>query len=249
MPSPNTSSGATPGVKLAVGLAVLAVAAILSFFLPTERWVLGLASWIRAAGAAGATAYAALYVVGTLLFFPGALLTLVAGFAYGPLWGALLVWPTATFAATLAFLTGRFLARDWVAARAARHPRFSALDAAVGRRGFRIVFLLRLSPLFPFTFLNYALGVTSLELRTYVVASLTGMLPGTILYVYLGSLVTSASELAAGHPTGGWAGSALYWIGLGATVVVTVLLARLARRELARTLDATDGAGAGEART
>ena len=165
--------------------------------------MLELAEWIRGAGAAGVALYSGLYMLGTLLFFPGALLTLVAGFAYGPLWGTLIVWPTATIASALAFLAGRFVARDWVAAKARRHPRFGALDEAVGRRGFRIVLLLRLSPIFPFNFLNYTLGVTSLKLRHYVLASFLGMLPGTAMYVYLGSLVTSATQLASGHPSAG----------------------------------------------
>ena len=233
-------------LKLAVGLTALAALAVSSFFLPTRRWVLELADWIRAGGAAGVLLYAGLYVLGTLLFFPGALLTLVAGFAYGPLWGTLIVWPTATVASALAFLAGRFVARDWVAAKARHHPRFGALDEAVGRRGFRIVLLLRLSPIFPFNFLNYTLGVTSLKLSHYVLASFIGMLPGTAMYVYLGSLVTSATQLASGHPSGGAAGSALYWVGLVATVAVTVVLTRLARRELKRNIGDT-GDETGEA--
>ena len=97
-------------------------------------------------------------------------------------------------AATLAFVLGRTVARGWIARRIAGSPRFAAVDEAIGENGFRIVLLLRLSPLFPFNLLNYALGLTRLSLRDYVVASALGMLPGTILYVYLGSLVTSASE-------------------------------------------------------
>lgn len=241
-----TSSTVTRRIRLAAGLAILTAVVASSFFLPTRRWALELAAWIRGAGAVGVAAYAGFYVVGTLLFFPGALLTLVAGFAYGPLWGTLIVWPTATAAATLAFVTGRFLARDWVEATAARHPRFKALDRAVGRRGFHMVLLLRLSPLFPFNFLNYTLGVTSMKFRDYLLASLLGMLPGTIMYVYLGSLITSATELASGRSSAGHAGSVLYWLGLAATVAVTLLLARLARRALRRDLDPGDGE---EART
>lgn len=231
------SSRDSARVKLAVGLALLVLLAASSFFFPTRRWVLELAEWIRSAGAAGVAVYVTVYVAGTLVFFPGALLTLAAGFAYGPLWGTLIVWPTASAAATLAFVVGRFFARDWVAERVARRPRFAAVDRAVGHRGFRIVILLRLSPLFPFNFLNFALGVTSLKLRHYVLASILGMLPGTIMYVYLGSLVKSATELASGRPSPGTAGSALYWIGLVATAAVAVLLARIARRELRKALD------------
>ncbi len=239
--TPSRSSASS--LKLAFGLAAVAALAVSSLFLPTHRWLGALAGWIRGAGVAGVAVYVAAYATGTLLFFPGSLLTLVAGFVYGPLRGTLIVWPTATVASTLAFVFARFVARDWVAARAAANPRFAALDQAVGRHGFRVVLLLRLSPLFPFNFLNYSLGVTSLKLRDYVLASLVGMLPGTILYVYLGSLVTSATALVSGHPSAGHAGSVLYWIGLAATVVLTITLARLARRELTKDL------GGGEAPT
>lgn len=208
---------------------------VASLVLPARTWALELAAWIRGQGAAGVAVYVVAYIAGTLLLLPGGVLTLAAGFAYGPLWGALIVWPVSNLAATLAFVIGRFFARDWVERKAARHPRFAALDRAVGEKGFRLVLLLRLSPLFPFNLLNYALGVTRLRLSDYVLASLIGMLPGTLLYVYLGSSVTSASRLASGHH-GGLAQSIVYWCGLGATIAVTLFLARLARRELKREL-------------
>jgi uncharacterized membrane protein YdjX (TVP38/TMEM64 family) len=129
------------------------------------------------------------------------------------------------------------VARGWVARKVAGDPRFAAIDEAVGDSGFKIVFLLRLSPLFPFNLLNFTLGLTRVRLRDYVAASFLGMLPGTLLYVYLGSLVTSASELAAGrHGDAGSWGRALYVLGFVATVAATILVTRVARRALARAL-------------
>jgi uncharacterized membrane protein YdjX (TVP38/TMEM64 family) len=161
--------------------------------------MLALVGWIRSAGTAGAALFAVAYIAATVLLLPGSVLTLGAGFAYGPALGLLLVSPVSVLAATAAFSVGRSIARGWVSRKVSGDPRFAAIDEAVGESGFKIVFLLRLSPVLPFNLLNFALGLTRVSLRDYVVASFLGMLPGTLLYVYLGSLVTSASEIAAGH--------------------------------------------------
>jgi uncharacterized membrane protein YdjX (TVP38/TMEM64 family) len=223
-------------IVVAVALAGALLAGILLF--PVDRWALALVGWIQGAGAGGAAAFAVAYVLATVLLLPGSILTLGAGFAYGPALGLLLVSPVSVLAATAAFWVGRSFARGWVSRKVAGDPRFAAIDEAVGQNGFKIVFLLRLSPLLPFNLLNFALGLTRVRLRDYALASFLGMLPGTLLYVYLGSLVTSASELAAGRPgdAGGW-GRALYVLGLVATVAATVLITRIARRALARALD------------
>jgi uncharacterized membrane protein YdjX (TVP38/TMEM64 family) len=212
-----------------------AVAAFTGF--PLGRWLLDLVEWVRSAGAAGVLLFAIAYVGATVLLLPGSILTLGAGFAYGPLLGTLLVSPISVAAATASFLLARFVARQWVARRIERDERFAAVDRAVGNSGLKIVALLRLSPILPFNFLNAALGLTRVRTRDFVLGSWVGMFPGTLLYVYLGSLVTSASELASGkRPDAGTWGSVLYWGGLGATVVVTVVVSRIAKRALASTL-------------
>jgi uncharacterized membrane protein YdjX (TVP38/TMEM64 family) len=234
-------------VAVAVGGALLASALLF----PVDRGALALVGWIRSAGAGGAAVFAIAYIAATVLLLPGSILTLGAGFAYGPALGLLLVSPVSVLAATAAFAVGRSFARSWVSRKVAGDPRFAAIDEAVGENGFKIVFLLRLSPLLPFNLLNFALGLTRVRLRDYVLASFLGMFPGTLLYVYLGSLVTSASELAAGRHTaaGGW-GRALYVLGLAATVAATVVITRIARRALARELDRNAAArSALEART
>jgi uncharacterized membrane protein YdjX (TVP38/TMEM64 family) len=160
-------------------------------------------------------------------------LTIGGGFAYGPLWGLVLVSPVSVLAATAAFLLGRTVARGWVTRRLGQDPRLAAIDAAVGLSGLKIVLLLRLSPVVPFNALNYLLGLTRVRLRDFILGSWIGMLPGTALYVYIGSLVTTASELASGsRPSTGFAGHALLALGLAATLAVTVLLTRIAQRSL-----------------
>jgi uncharacterized membrane protein YdjX (TVP38/TMEM64 family) len=239
--SSETRGRAHLGTKLAIAVGLAATAAV--YLLPTGDWLRGVVEAIRGAGAAGVAIFAVAYVAATVLLLPGSVLTAGAGFAYGPIWGTLLVSPVSVAAATLAFVLGRTVARGWIARRIAGNPRFAAVDEAIGESGFKIVLLLRLSPLFPFNLLNYALGLTRLSLRDYVVSSALGMLPGTILYVYLGSLVTSASELAS---AGGEAVRAprtvLYWGGLAATIGATWLVTRIARRALSRALDAHSAA-------
>lgn len=226
---------------LGVFIGAVLLAAVL--LLPAHQWALLLVAWIRDAGALGVAAYAVAYVLATVLLLPGSILTLGAGFAYGPLWGVLLVAPVSVLAATLAFVLGRHVARPWIARRMEEHPRFAAIDQAIGESGFKIVLLLRLSPVFPFNLLNYALGLTHVRPRDYVGASFFGMLPGTFLYVYLGSLVTNASELLSGKPSaaGGWS-QVLYWGGLAATIVATVFVTRIAQKALERALHRDDPA-------
>src|SRR5262249_9908291 len=171
-------------------------------------------------------------VVACILLLPGLILTLGAGFAYGIAVGVPLVWVAANLGAAVAFLLGRTLARERIAARVAGNARFAAIDRAVGREGLKIGLLTRLSPAVPFNLLHYAYGLTQVPFRDYVIGSLVGMIPGTAMYVYLGSLITSVSQLASGAPSGGAAKQALTFLGFAATVAVTVVITRLARRAL-----------------
>lgn len=199
--------------------------------------VLGALAWAKGAGPAGAVLYALMYALGTLLFLPGGLLTLGAGFLYGLPGGMAVVVPGSVLGALLAFLLGRTVLRGPTERLLRRHPRFAAVDTAVAEEGFRVVLLLRLSPLVPFNLLNYGLGLTRVPVGTYLLASAVGMLPGTLLYVYLGTLLTSAAELLSGRrPEAGWAGKLLLAVGLLATLAVVLLVGRAARRALDSTL-------------
>jgi uncharacterized membrane protein YdjX (TVP38/TMEM64 family) len=193
----------------------------------------GVAAWIDGLGAAGPIAFVAVYALATVAFVPGSILTLTAGAIFGLGRGTLYTMIAATCGASLAFVVSRYAVRGLVERRLATHPRFAAVDAAVAREGRRIVFLLRLSPLFPFNLLNYALGVTSVRFRDYVVAC-AGMLPGTLLYVYYGKLAGDVARAAGGlTPERGAAYYALLVLGLAATIAVTAYVTRIARRALA----------------
>jgi pyruvate/2-oxoglutarate dehydrogenase complex dihydrolipoamide dehydrogenase (E3) component/uncharacterized membrane protein YdjX (TVP38/TMEM64 family) len=200
--------------------------------LNVQQYVLAFVTFVRDAGVPGMGLFVVAYVAATVLFVPGVLLTMGAGLAYGVGVGAPLVWLSANLAAAAAFVLGRTLARDMIAQRVAGNVKFAAIDRAVGREGFKIVLLTRLSPAFPFNLLNYAYGLTQVTLRDYVVASLLGMIPGTVMYVYLGSLLTDVAQLAGGESGSAAAPWWLKLLGFAATVAVTIVVTRVARRAL-----------------
>src|SRR5713101_9125682 len=144
--------------------------------------------WIRGLGALAPVAFIAIYIAACVLFLPGSILTIGAGVIFGVVRGSIYVSIAATLGATAAFVVGRYFVRDWIARKLEGNAKFKAIDEAVGREGGKIVLLTRLSPIFPFNLLNYAFGVTKVRLRSYFFASAIGMIPGTIMYVYIGSV-------------------------------------------------------------
>ena len=190
------------------------------------------AAWVSGLGVWGPVVFILGYAVAVICFVPGSLLTLAAGAIFGVVTGVVYVFVAATLGAAGAFLVSRYVARAAVERRIAGNPRFAAVDRAVAAEGRKIVFLLRLSPVFPFTLLNYALGLTRVRFGDYLIASV-GMIPGTLLYVYYGKLAGDVAALAGGAAVEKDAG---YWavlaIGLVATVVVTTIVTRTARRAL-----------------
>ncbi|MEO0803735.1 MAG: TVP38/TMEM64 family protein [Cyanobacteria bacterium J06642_2] len=192
-------------------------------------------------GPAGPLAFILLYIVATVAFLPGSILTLGAGVVFGVVKGAIFVFVGAMIGATAAFIIGRYLARDWVAKRIAGNDKFQAIDNAIAREGLKIIFLIRLSPAFPFNLLNYALGLTQVSLKDYILGS-TGILPGTIMYVYLGSLAGNLAMIgAADQPTNAAVQWAIRIIGFIATVAVTVYVTRIARNALKKEVGETPG--------
>ncbi len=216
-------------------LLLLAIgAALAAWFLWFDERLPAFVAWVQARGWAGALVFALGYALATVLMIPGALITLLAGYVYGPWLGTAVVSPASVLGATCAFLLGRTLFRSRFEQRIAGAPRFQALQAAIARQGLRILVLVRLSPVFPYSLMNYLFGLTRLRVSTYALGSWCGMLPGTFLYVYLGSTVQDLTALAAGGlPDAGGLGLALKIAGLLATLLVTVLVTRAARRALA----------------
>lgn len=188
--------------------------------------------WIENLGPKGAIAFILIYIVATVAFLPGTILTVGAGVLFGVVLGSIYVFIGATLGATAAFLVGRYLARDWISNKIASNDNFKAIDEAVGREGFKIVLLTRLSPVFPFNLLNYAFGVTQVSLKDFFFGSI-GTIPGTIMYVYIGSIAGSLAMIGAENQPTNLAGKWMIRIvGLIATLAVTIYVTRIARKAL-----------------
>ena len=230
-----TGTAQTPRGRTA--LRALALAAALAALLLLGRLVGDaiprFAGWVEGLGALGPAVFVAGYAAAVVAFAPASLLTLAAGAIFGVLEGTLYVFVAASLGACLAFLLARHGARRLVEQRIAGDRRFAAIDRAIGEQGRRIVLLLRLSPAFPFNLLNYALGLTRVRFADYALACV-GMLPGTLAYVYSGSLLGDVAAAVGGaSPERGPAQWALVAAGLAATIAVTAIVTRIARRALA----------------
>lgn len=188
--------------------------------------------WIDSLGTVGAIAFIAIYIMATVAFLPGSILTLGAGVLFDVFWGSVYVFIGATLGATAAFLIGRYLARNWVIKKIADNKKFAAIDNAVGREGLKIVLLTRLSPIFPFNLLNYAFGVTAISLQDYFIGCV-GMIPGTIMYVYIGSLAGNLALIGTeNQPTNYTLTWMIRIVGFIATVAVTIYVTKIAKKSL-----------------
>jgi uncharacterized membrane protein YdjX (TVP38/TMEM64 family) len=190
------------------------------------------AAFVEGLGFWGPAVFVAGYALAVVAFVPASLMTLAAGALFGVARGTLYVFVAATIGSCLAFLVSRYLARAAIERRLEADPRFAAIDRAIGAEGRKIVFLLRLSPIFPFNLLNYALGLTRVRFADYAIAAI-GMLPGTLLYVYSGMLAGDLAALAGGvQPERSAGATLLQVVGLAATLVATLIVTRIARRAL-----------------
>lgn len=198
--------------------------------LPLQQWLIQALQGLQDQGWRAGIGFIGLYTLATVIGVPGSVLTLGAGALFGLLWGTVYVFIGATLGAIAAFLLARYLLRDWIYQKIAQHPSFIAFDQTLATAGFKLVVLTRLSPLFPFNLLNYAFGLTGVSLRDYSLGSI-GMLPATLLYVYLGSLTADLARLGTVQQP-----PALQWglrlVGLAATGIITVYISKLARQAL-----------------
>ena len=218
-------------IALSVGIAIVVVAALFLLGRQAGQYVPRFAQWVASLGIWGPIVFILGYTVATVAFVPGIILTLAAGAIFGLVRGTLYTFLGATLGACGAFLVSRYAARQAIEKKIAGNPRFAAIDQAVAKEGLKIVALLRLSPVFPFNLLNYALGLTQVRFVDYLLACFA-MLPGTLLYVYYGHAAGSLAEAAGGHIQKGTA----YWVSLGiglvATLAVTTIITRLASKAL-----------------
>ncbi|MGH7854254.1 MAG: VTT domain-containing protein, partial [Candidatus Binatia bacterium] len=221
---------------------VLVLAAIVAgvLFLPVRQWFMEFERYVQSLGAAGPVVVVLVYVLCTVLFIPGSAITVGAGTLFGLKTGFIVVVLGANLGALCSFLLARSFLREKVAAWAAPNPKFRSLDQAIGRQGFKVVLLTRLSPVFPFVLLNYFLGLTAVRAGAYALGNLIGMLPATFLFVYIGA---AARDALAGQPdaAAGFYQQLLKYVGLAATLAVVVIVTRIARKALAEAEQAQEG--------
>ena len=223
--------------RVLIFVVLIAAFLVAASVLPVLEWLEAFLNWVKANPEISWLVFIVVYVLATVLLLPGSVLTLAAGFLFGLPAGFAVVSAASTIGAACAFLTGRFFVREWVESRLSEMPRFSALDRAVGERGWLIVLLTRLSPIFPFNLLNYGLGVTRVSFWQYVLASWIGMMPGTVLYVYLGSVGQNLTALIGGEVPESEYTQLIFFGGLAATLVLTIIITRIATKALNEQLE------------
>jgi len=205
-----------------------------------HSWLHHIVYWMRIiqeAGPLGWCLFIDLYALCCLVFIPGSLLTVAAGAVYGFWGGSALVVAGNGLSSVLSLLITRFFLRDWVAGQITKHPRLQALEKAVAADDWKLVFLTHLSPIMPFSLINYSLGLTRISPWRFMLATVMGCVPATFVYVYIGTLVGNLARLAPDinqHRPIEWI---FQGIGLVITIGVTIYVARLATRALKRRLD------------
>ena len=221
--------GGLPITKIVIAVVVIAAFIVAVKLLPTDEWLRAMQDYVEGLGAVGWIVYALVYALCCVLFVPASLLTLGAGVIFGLVEGTIVVVIGATLGAVASFLLARTVMRSKVEGMTAGNPKFLALDRAIGKEGAKIVFLIRLSPLFPFTYINYGFGLTGVRTLPYALATFFGIIPGTFAFVYIGSLLATAAGDASATQT------AIRVGGLVITIVVTVLVTRIARNAMKNT--------------
>ena len=236
---PSNQEQSSKYTKFIVLVIIILVVIAGTIFLPVKDWLIKSLEWTQGLGIWGPVFVAAFYIIACVLLLPGSILTLGAGFIFKVVVGSITVSIGSTLGACAAFLVGRTVARKWIAGKVAKNEKFAAIDEAVAQQGFKIVLLTRLSPVFPFNILNYAFGLTNISFWKYALGSWIGMMPGTIMYVYFGAVLRSLADVAAGNVEKSTAGTIFFWVGLLATIVVTVFVTRIARNVLKQAVPQT----------
>lgn len=213
-------------LKVAAILAVIGVFIVAFRVLPVAQWLENFQTFVREAGPLGYVLYVIVYVICCVLLVPALALTLGAGAIFGFAAGSAVVIVGATLGATAAFLLGRTVFRKRVEAMVASNPRGAAIDRAIAAEGTKIMLLMRLSGFPPFTWINYALGLTGVRLRPYILTTLFGIIPGTLAFTWAGAAGAAAL-------TGSGNRISLIVTAAGA-VLVSVYIARIASRAIRR---------------
>ncbi|MGI9357553.1 MAG: TVP38/TMEM64 family protein [Rhizobiaceae bacterium] len=224
--SPSDGKKSIPWAKIAIGVAALGVIVFAYRLLPLQEWIIGFQSWVQGFGMLGWFIFIVVYAMTAFLLVPGSFLTLAAGVIWG-LGGFVIVVIGATLGSAISFLAARYLFHDKVQAKVKHYPKFRAVNDAIGEEGWKVVGLLRLSPALPFSLQNWFLGVTPVGFWPSQIATFFGIMPGTLLYVWIGSLGGSAASGEASTLK-----YIVFGVGILATLVVTWFVTKKAQAKL-----------------
>jgi len=232
-----------PWKWVGLGLAVLAIV-VAGRILPIQAWLMDFDQWIAGKGMEGLLVFTVGFAAGTVLFIPGSVLTLGAGFIFGIFWGTVVATVGSAIGDTLAFLIARYLAREKIRRLTLGNRKFAAMDEAIGEHGWKIVLLLRLSPLIPFNMSNYLYGLTAIRFWPYVLASTVGVLPANLLFVYLGAAGKASLQVIT-YPTVPHTALEMTVLatGLVATFTATWYISRIARKAFQKASSVTGCSG------
>jgi uncharacterized membrane protein YdjX (TVP38/TMEM64 family) len=222
------------GAVISTIIVILIAAALFVFglFAPISGALEKALIWISGKGNLAPVFFCLIYFFGTLfLFIPVSIFNLGAGILFGVLQGTVLVSISATSSAVAAFLFGRYLSHDWVEKEIRKHPKFKAIECTISKEDWKVVLATRLTPLFPFSILNYSFGLTQISLKSYLFATWLGMLPGIVMYAYLGSFIGDLSSLNEPRPRSSLE-LKMYILGCIMSICVAFYLTRLALRAL-----------------
>jgi uncharacterized membrane protein YdjX (TVP38/TMEM64 family) len=213
-------------IRLAIAIVVVAAIVVAFRFLPIADWLRQFQTYVRGLGAFGYVVYALVYALCVVFLVPASLLTLGAGaiFGWGP--GSVVVIAGATLGATLAFILAQTVLRKRVETMIASNPKLAAVDRAIAAEGTKLMLLMRVSGFPPFTWINYALGLTGVRLLPYVVTTFVGIIPGVVAFTYAGA-AGAAIATGSGNRVG------LIVTAIGA-VLVSIYIARIASKAIKR---------------
>ncbi|HMA94160.1 MAG TPA: VTT domain-containing protein [Polyangiaceae bacterium] len=215
-------------------LAVLVGLLLLGRIVPIGAWLAALSTYLRHAGVWGAILFASFYLAGAFLFVPAAMLTSVAGYTFGVVWGTLIGIPGTAVSAFAVFWLSRTLLRGTIEHWLKNDARFLVVDHLIARFGARAIVLLRFSPVSPFSILNYAFGLTGIPKSHYLVATTLGTIPGSLFYAQLGAAAPQLGSIVEGKlPDGGYLQTVTLLLGLVLTAAVAIWLSVMAKRALA----------------
>lgn len=219
---------------------MLACSVLVAFLFVDRSKLQQIAMWLEShRSGPGIAIFFCLCIVGVVFVIPGPVMAVIAGALYGKFLGGFLVWTSGTIGQSATFLLGRFLLRDWVVDFASKHiAKFQIIDTVMGREGWKLVLLLRLSPLLPDSLLNYVLSVTSIQYIHYAWSSSLAILPWSIVFSYIGSLAHSVAE-AAGGGVQISSKTMIIWVVLSLFFLLLMAwyTARLSKRALAQALE------------